>query len=109
MKFLDESKHLGTAEGCSAEFLREHMLSRWAEAVAAAIRSAVKLPEVDPRRLLVVGWSEGGIVAARVAADHPRMVTHVASLAGGGPTQLFDLVVAAGTSGSDVLHGFVRT
>ena len=106
VQFLDESKQMGTAEGCSVEFLREHTLSRWAEAVGAAIRSAVKLPQVEPRRLLVVGWSEGGIVAARVAAENPGMVTHVASLAGGGPTQLFDLVVAAGTSGSDVFRSF---
>jgi dienelactone hydrolase len=106
VKFLDESQQMGTAEGCSAEFLREHTLSRWAEAVGAAIRSAVKLPQVDTRRLLIVGWSEGGIVAARVAAENPGTVTHVASLAGGGPTQLFDLVVAASTSGSDVLKSF---
>src|SRR5262249_28551798 len=33
----------------------------------------------------------GGVVAARVAAELPK-VTHVSSLAGGGPTQLFDFV-----------------
>jgi pimeloyl-ACP methyl ester carboxylesterase len=43
---------------------------------------------------LVVGHSEGGIVAAHVAAAD-RQVTHVAVLAGGGPTQLFDLVELA--------------
>ena len=72
--------------------------------LGAATRSAVKLPHVDARRLLIVGWSEGGIVAARVAADNPGMVTHVASLAGGGPTQLFDLIVAAGTGSSNVFR-----
>jgi hypothetical protein len=36
--FLDESQQMGSAEGCSAEFLREHTLPRWAEAVGAAVR-----------------------------------------------------------------------
>ncbi|HLK58866.1 MAG TPA: hypothetical protein VKU00_19995, partial [Chthonomonadaceae bacterium] len=44
------------------------------------------------------GHSEGGIVAARVAAENPQ-ITHVASLSGGGPTQLFDLVHLARTQG----------
>jgi dipeptidyl aminopeptidase/acylaminoacyl peptidase len=69
--------------------LKEHTLPRWAEANAAALRGAWTLPGIDPDRTLVVGHSEGGIVAARVAAEEPN-VTHVASLAGGGPTQLFD-------------------
>ena len=46
---------------------------------------------MDAARTLVIGHSEGGIVAAYVAAKLPK-VTHVASLAGGGPTQLFDFV-----------------
>jgi uncharacterized protein (TIGR03067 family) len=42
----------------------------------------------------VVGHSEGGIVAAHLAAANSH-VTHVALLAGGGPTQLFDLLEQA--------------
>ena len=50
-----------------------------------------------------MGHSEGGLVAARVAARLTG-VTHVALLAGGGPTQLFDLLqlARAGTFFSDV-------
>jgi len=44
-----------------------------------------------------MGHSEGGIVAAMVSAESPQ-VTHVASLAGGGPTQLFDLTEIRGRS-----------
>lgn len=97
--YLDESKRPGTAEGCSAAFLAEHTLPRWAEAVGAAVRAALSLPGIDPTRSLVVGHSEGGIVAARVAAED-RRITHVASLAGGGPTQLFDLAEIARADGS---------
>ena len=95
--FLDESKDPGSAEGCPDEFLREHTLPRWSEAVTAAVRAALVLPTVNPSRCLVVGHSEGGIVAAKVAANEPK-VTHVASLAGGGPTQLFDFLAMAKTA-----------
>lgn len=80
----------GTAEGCPEEFLKEHTLDRWAEANEAALRDAWKQSGVDASKALVIGHSEGGIVAAKVAADEPT-VTHLASLAGGGPSQLFDL------------------
>jgi len=49
------------------------------------------LPYADPSRTLAVGHSEGGLVACAVAAMNP-FVTHVASLAGGGPTRLFSLI-----------------
>jgi pimeloyl-ACP methyl ester carboxylesterase len=91
VKFLDAPKRPGTAEGASREFLEEHTLPRWVEANLAALRSAWRLPGVDAKRTLVFGHSEGGLVAASVAAKEPG-VTHVASLAGGGPSQLFDLV-----------------
>lgn len=77
-----------------AEFLREHTLERWAEAVVAATAAASALPGVDPERLLVVGHSEGGLVASRVARRLPS-VSHVGVLAGGGPSQLFDLRLLA--------------
>jgi dienelactone hydrolase len=93
VKYLDVPRRPGSAEGASEEFLREHTLPRWAEANAAALRAAWTLPGVDTRRTLAVGHSEGGIVVARVAAELPA-VTHVASLAGGGPTQLFSLAEA---------------
>ena len=94
VRFLDMPKRPGTTEGASREFVEEHTLPRWAEAVGAALRAAHSLPDVDASRTLALGHSEGGIVAARVAAENSR-VTHVASLAGGGPSQLFDLAELA--------------
>ncbi|MCG3130416.1 MAG: hypothetical protein FLDDKLPJ_01173 [Phycisphaerae bacterium] len=49
-------------------------------------------PAVDPSRVVLVGHSEGAVVAAAVAALEPR-VTHVAFLSGCGPSQFFDLMV----------------
>jgi len=91
VKLFEEPKHWGSAEGCSEEFLREYTLERWTEAINAAIRAAQSLPEIDTSKLLVAGNSDGGQVATHVAYSNPK-VTHVASIAGGGPTQLFDMV-----------------
>jgi hypothetical protein len=94
VEFLEQHPDRGTATQGSAEFRRQHTLERWAEAVSAALRAARALPLSDNTRCLLIGHSEGGIVVARVAAEN-AFVTHVASLAGGGPTQLFDLLEAA--------------
>lgn len=92
VKYLDDPKE-GGARGASKEFLQEHTLDRWAEAVEAAIKAAQKLPDIDASRLLVIGHSEGGLVAARVAKD--LRASHVAVMAGGGPSQLFDILSLA--------------
>jgi len=91
---FDSPPDPGGATHASAAFRTEHTLERWSEAVHAALEAARRLPGVRPDRVLVAGHSEGGIVAAKVAADD-RAVTHVAVLAGGGPTQLFDLLALA--------------
>jgi dienelactone hydrolase len=74
------------------DFWREHTLERWSEAVSAAIQAARTLPFIDTKLTLVIGHSEGGLVACKLAADLP-FVTHVATLAGGGINQLFDLIL----------------
>jgi uncharacterized protein (TIGR03067 family) len=94
VRFGDMPKDPGSGEEGSAEFRKEHVLPRWVEAVNAAVRAGEQVPGVDWSRTLVVGHSEGGIVAAHLAAAN-RRVTHVAVLAGGGPTQLFDLLELA--------------
>lgn len=80
----------GVARGCSREFLEEHTLPRWAEAITASLRAARLFKYIDRRKTLLVGHSEGGLVAARVAAEN-KCVSHVAVLSSSGPTQLFDL------------------
>jgi pimeloyl-ACP methyl ester carboxylesterase len=96
VRYLDSPPRPGSAEGARPEFLEEHTLERWVEANAAALRAAWTLPGIDRSRTLAVGHSEGGLVVACLAAKMPE-ITHVASLAGGGPTQLFSLleIVAA--------------
>jgi len=94
VKPLDTPKRFGAATDGSREFLEEHTLPRWATANAAALKAVLARPDIDSKRVLVVGHSEGGIVAARVAAEVPA-VTHVAPLSCAGVSQLFSLAELA--------------
>ena len=91
VSFCEHSKRMGTLDGASNEFRNEYTLDRWAEAVTAALRASRTLLFIDLAQTLVLGHSEGGLVASRVAATNP-FVTHVASRAGGGPTRLFSMI-----------------
>lgn len=77
-------------QACRPEFFREHTLDRWSEAVAAAIRASHELAGIDDSSTLVLGISEGGMVAVRVSNVLVR-VTHAASLSGGGPNHMYVL------------------
>jgi dienelactone hydrolase len=92
--FLEQHPNSGTAVDGSPEFRRQHTLERWAEAISAAVRAARTLPLADKSKCLLIGHSEGGLTVARVAAENP-FVTHVATLAGSGPTQLYDFLESA--------------
>lgn len=91
IRTFDQPSTPGGTDGASAEFRSEHTLDRWATAIECSIDAALKLPGIDPSRVMVIGHSEGGLVACRVAAMDPR-ITHVAVMAGGGPTQLYDFM-----------------
>jgi dienelactone hydrolase len=90
VEFLDQQADPADSSTCRPEFLREHTLERWTEAISASITAVWRQPGVDARRTLVIGASEGGLVAVRVS-NVLLGVTHVASLGGGGPSHLFDL------------------
>ncbi len=95
VKFLDQPKRPGSAEEGPPEFCQEHTLPRWVEANKSALLATLTMPEIDTSRILVTGHSEGALVSACVAGELPQ-VTHVAPLAGAGPTQLYSLVELAG-------------
>jgi predicted esterase len=85
VQFLEQPSHQnkGNFRGSPA-FQSENTLARWVEAVSAALRAARKLPQIDPTRTLIIGHSEGALVAAMLAQKH-SFVTHAALLAGTGP------------------------
>jgi pimeloyl-ACP methyl ester carboxylesterase len=90
----------GGGENCSDEYhahashsgrVAEHLLlvgqlARWAA--------------IERRRVALVGFSEGAAVAAAVAALAPEIVSHLALLSGGGPTQMFELASLARRRGA---------
>jgi pimeloyl-ACP methyl ester carboxylesterase len=90
VEFLDDHPDDSDASACRPEFRAEYTLYQWATTIADAIQAAQKLPGVDTSKTLVIGISEGGIVAMRVSNLSPR-VTHAASLSGGGPVYLFHM------------------
>lgn len=90
VEFLDYPPGDADARACRPEFLARFTLDRWATTIAEAIQAAQKLPGVDSSKTLVIGISEGGIVAMRVSNVSPQ-VTHAASLSGGGPVYLFHM------------------
>ncbi|MEO1527337.1 MAG: alpha/beta fold hydrolase [Planctomycetota bacterium] len=91
VEFLVQPTRPGSAVEGSEEFNREFSLPRWTEAVNAAIQATLTMDMIDDQRLMVLGHSEGAQVACEVASANPS-VTHVAAMAGGGPTQVFDFV-----------------
>lgn len=77
--------------GSSASFDRKFSLDRWSRTIVEAIGYVTLKEKVDPEKILVAGHSEGGVVASRVAALLGDKVSHVAVIAGEGPSQLYSL------------------
>jgi pimeloyl-ACP methyl ester carboxylesterase len=100
VEFLDDHPDDSDASACSPEFRSKFTLDRWATTIADAIQAAQKLPGVEPSKTLVLGISEGGIVAMRVSNVSP-VVTHAASLSGGGPVYLFHMAEFMRSRGLD--------
>jgi pimeloyl-ACP methyl ester carboxylesterase len=82
----------GGAEGCPQAFLEEHTVERWAEALVAALAAARLQAGVIDDRTLVIGHSEGGVLAARVARLDPK-IRHAALLASPGPDPAEELIL----------------
>jgi predicted esterase len=79
----------GSAIGCAGAFNEHFSYDLWLAALTQALRHALTRPEVDPSRVLVIGISEGGPMAAGLARAVPE-VTDVVLVGANGPTQLYD-------------------
>ncbi len=88
----------GAATGCGAAFNDHFSFDTWLATLETALRHALGRPEVDARRVLVIGISEGAPMAAALARAVPA-VTDVALVGANGPTQLFDLAAGAYRAG----------
>lgn len=54
-----------------------------AESVAPVVEFFKKQPDVDPNRLVMIGYSYGGVVSIAYAAAYPNKINGVVSFAGG--------------------------
>ena len=79
----------GSAIGCAGKFNDHFSYQTWLATLTQAVRHALRRPEVDARRVLVIGQSEGAPMAAGLARALPE-VTEVVLLGANGPSQLFD-------------------
>ena len=87
-----ESGNRGTAEKASAEYTEHATYEGRLEEILLLLDTLLDEPLIDTTQVMLLGHSEGADVVAAVAAQEPR-VTHVAFLAGGGPSQFLDLIV----------------
>ncbi|MBV8817921.1 MAG: alpha/beta fold hydrolase [Acidobacteriaceae bacterium] len=55
-----------------------HLRRDWEMVVRAAIDFALSKPEIDPKRIVLVGWSFGGFLAPRAAAFEKRIAALIA-------------------------------
>lgn len=84
----------GTTEKCGDAFNRDFTADRWLTAIRAALDDARRQPWIDDRRTLVLGTSEGAVMASLLAGVDPH-VTDVALVGGSGTSQLFDFIASA--------------
>lgn len=86
---------------CSADFNKHYSYDSWLATLRQALQHALARPDVDPRRVLVVGMSEGGVLASGLARAMPE-VSAVALVGSSGTTQLYDMIASTYQgSGSD--------
>lgn len=78
-------------KGASSSFDQKFSLENWSKNIVTAIDNVMKNEKIDPEKVMLVGHSEGGVVAARVAKLLRNKVSHVTIMAGEGPSQLYSL------------------
>ncbi|MBZ2209342.1 alpha/beta hydrolase family protein [Massilia soli] len=84
----------GTATACSRQFNEDFTAEGWLKALQAGLADARRSPWADQQRTLVLGMSEGAVMATMLAASDKR-VTDVIAISGSGTTQLYDFFAQA--------------
>ncbi len=89
--FLYDSRIKENAFGPD-EFHKHFSLNVWCETIQSCLKHFGETNRFDSKRVLLIGHSEGGVVVSRLANLLQDKVSHVAVLAGEGPSQLFSLI-----------------
>ncbi len=82
-------KYLQT--GQSKSFDKKFSLENWCRTLETAIDYVIRHEKVSPDKVLIAGHSEGGIASAGTANRMKNRISHVAVIAGEGPSQLYSL------------------
>lgn len=77
--------------GSSKSFDHKFSLESWTETIVKAIKYTLENEPIAKDKVLIIGHSEGGLVASRVARLLNDKVSNVTILAAEGPTQLYSL------------------
>ncbi len=83
--------HEGSGENCSQEYT-DHATKEQRVSDGVLLIKALQSQGWVDGNILLVGHSEGAVVAAGIAERVPE-ISHVAFLSGNGPTQMFDFMV----------------
>ncbi len=73
------------------EFDQRFSLESWSERIQTVINKVLNTEKIDTSKIMLMGHSEGGIVAARVAKLMPKKITNVCIMAGEGPSQFYSI------------------
>jgi pimeloyl-ACP methyl ester carboxylesterase len=98
VRLLEQSPHPGLGTDCSTEFALHSDFEEVAQGLAALVDYVVAKQKGRPPYVLVIGVSDGGPIAAKVAAKS-KSVSHVALISGGGDNQLEELLLSPPTNG----------
>jgi pimeloyl-ACP methyl ester carboxylesterase len=92
VSFLDWHSQSGSAVKCSQAFLEEHTLERWLTALHTVLHAVLNSLDVDKSRVLVLGHSEGGLVAACLA-NCCEKITHVGIISSSSISQVYEFIL----------------
>lgn len=92
--FSSEDVNGGEAVKCGADFNATFSAESWLTALQTVLNEVRRRPDVDPRRTVVLGMSEGAVMASLLGGRDPR-VTEAIVVSGSGTSQLFDFIVGA--------------
>ena len=101
---------MGDRNGLTAnkKFNERFALQTWTATIEVAIKYVIKYENIDSTKILIVGHFEGGIVAAKIAHELKPLITHIATLAGEGPSQLYCYIPLPGPANSLIINYTIK-
>lgn len=84
----------GSATNCPDGFNSDFSANSWQTAIETAIKKARKNSTIDKSKTMLLGESEGAVIAGKIAHDN-SFITHIGLIGVSGSIQAFDFVINA--------------